>query len=294
MRISNLVFVLATATVSTLAVSSSTAASDNVKPFRPMLKSKTKFTVYKNPVALDGYFVQDKSEDSAAVGNAAAEFISKTSRIPVSNIRITSSYTDTASGITHVYLVQTVSGKDVANSVANVNVSKGKVISSSHSFAPLASVHQAAQTVDAMKSDNKGESAKSALKALAKHIGHNLSDSELGQAKVSTVNSIQGGHYLLIEDISGNLSLDGNAIAEQSYIQDAKDQLVPAWRVNIEQTNHWWNAHVSMDGKVLKLTDWYANSESYNVYPKNVNSPNDGPRKIVVDPANKDASPKGW
>ncbi|KAJ2778709.1 hypothetical protein GGI15_004098 [Coemansia interrupta] len=296
MRITNLVFVLATAAVSTLAISSSTGASDGVKPFRPLLKSKPKFTVYKEPVALDGNLLKGKMEDPAAVGIAAAEFISQTSGTPSSNMRVTSAYTDASSGVTHVYLVQTVAGKDVANSVANVNVAKGKVISSSHSFAPIASVHKAEQAAASMQGEDKQEAAKRALAALAKHLGHSLGAADLAQASVSPVDSIHGsnGQYLLIEGITGDLALDGSAVAEQAYVQDAQGRVVPAWRVNVEQTDHWWNAHVAADGTVLKLTDWYARSESYRVYPANVNSPDDGARKLVADPANTKASPKGW
>ncbi|KAJ2697863.1 hypothetical protein FB645_005801 [Coemansia sp. IMI 203386] len=261
------------------------------KPFRPLLKTKSPFTVYKTPVSL----VQgdSKTTDNASIGVAASEFLSKRTGVSTSNMRISSMYTDKSSGITHVYLVQTVNGHDVANSVANVNVSKdNKVVSSGHSFATQDDVNQAEQ-VDT-KSSVDADSAKQALLALAKHIGMDIDDKELSQFSVSAVNSAQSSHSLLIDNVPLRLAISGDAVAERAYIQGADGKVQAAWRINIEQETHWWNAHVGMDGQVLKLVDWYANSESYNVYPKEVNAPSDGARKIVQNPANSKASPKGW
>ncbi|KAJ2487740.1 hypothetical protein EV174_000343 [Coemansia sp. RSA 2320] len=168
--------------------------------------------------------------------------------ISSSNIRVSGAYTDQASAITHVYLVQTIGGADIANAVANVNVDKSyNVISSSHSFASAASLTAAATKDGAgqLKSSDI-DTAKDALSVLALHIGVPLSQSEID--------------------------------ASTPVVQD-----------------HWWNAHIDIETqKVISLSDWYAQSESYFVYDKNTLSPADGSRVLVVDPANKSASPNGW
>ncbi|KAI8321896.1 extracellular metallo proteinase 4 [Martensiomyces pterosporus] len=45
---------------------------------------------------------------------------------------------------------------------------------------------------------------------------------------------------------------------------------------------------------IPSINDWVSNSESYNVYPRNVDTPDEGSRQLVSDPANTSASPKGW
>ncbi|KAJ2883125.1 hypothetical protein FB639_002238, partial [Coemansia asiatica] len=240
-----------------------------------------------------------KADNDASIGMAAAKFLSQSTEISLSNMRISSMYTDKASGITHVYFVQTVNGHDIANAVANVNVFKdNKVVSSSHSFATQAAVHQAAQQESSMKfpsdNNNNADSAKQALKVLAEHIGIGIVDSELSKTTMSAVNSLQGIPGFVIENIPERVAYSGSAVAERAFIQDSDGQLQAVWRINIEQETHWWNAHISMNGKVLKLVDWYANSETYNVYPKEVNAPSDGPRKMVSNPSFSKASPKGW
>ncbi|KAJ2718913.1 hypothetical protein GGI07_005526 [Coemansia sp. Benny D115] len=287
------------------------AAPSPGKPFHPVLKgtaSKSGFTVYEKPVALTntnggklvGADAGQQSESSNALGQAAVNFISDVSGTPSQNIRISSQYTDKNSGITHVYMVQSIGGVDVANGIANVNLGSDGVISSGHSFAPATSVQKLAAIKDpfgawAKDSASNVDEIKKALGTLSSFLGHQNQIQKLGEVKLAVVNSLTGGsqHYS-IEGLPTELSLDGLGIAERSYIQSANGDITACWRINLEQENHWWNAHVGLDGKVLKLVDWYANSESYQVYAKEVLSPADGKRTLVVDPADDRSSPKGW
>lgn len=66
------------------------------------------------------------------------------------------------------------------------------------------------------------------------------------------------------------------------------------WDIQCEMEENWYHAHVSAsNGKILGLVDWVSDA-TYNVYPIGVNDPTDGERKLVKDPADKDASPLGW
>ncbi|KAI8326305.1 hypothetical protein GQ54DRAFT_336699 [Martensiomyces pterosporus] len=311
MRSAQIASLLAVA-LSTLCASSSPVSTHaSVKPFHPTLKNKGPFVVYETPVAIhfDEYassaaFVGPASTDGDLnpISTIAVAFLNTMYDIPISNIKVTDAYIDSASGITHVYMVQSIGGVDIANAVANVNIDKDKrIISSSHSFAPAPSILKVASS-----SDNSGDlqarasgdedMAKNALVILATYIGVPLSDADVQDAVASVISSETTGQPIVtIDGLPTDLSPDGTAIADKAFIQQEDGEVVPVWRVNVEQQNHWWNAHIDvLSQKVLSLNDWYANSESYYVYPRNVLSPEDGLRKLVVDPADKTASPQGW
>ncbi|KAJ1764183.1 hypothetical protein LPJ69_002004 [Coemansia sp. RSA 1752] len=277
-----------------------------VKPFRPFLQSKSSFTVYDKPVELQ--VQQSDSESSQLIGTtvsneehaisqAAVSFLSGSCNISTDNIRVTNVYTDSASGITHVYTVQTVNGVDIANSVANINVSKDKsVISSSHSFVVASAIKNAVNHPSFAPETNELDLAKQALVVLAEHLGMPLDDKAANAVTASVVAS-EGNEqpYISLEMVPETLAISGTATAGRTYVQQADGSVVPTWRINVEQQNDWWNAQIDLAAKkVVSLVNWYANSESYYVYPKNVLSPADGSRSMVVDPANTDASPKGW
>ncbi|KAJ2730389.1 hypothetical protein IW152_005290 [Coemansia sp. BCRC 34962] len=269
---------------------------------RPKLVGGQKFTVYDTPIALpigsnaiNPAVPVDNKGKIEIVSTAVIDKLSSENKIPTSNIRITNAYTDAASGITHIYLVQTVDGKDIANSVANVNLdASNRIISLSHSFAPAGSLVSATKVDTA--SLESSDTAKDALSVLASHIGISLTKAELDAATPTTVNSIISGQpQLLVEGLPAAFAIDGTAKVNSEYIQQSDGSVVPVWRVVVEQKDHWWNAHIDLSSqKVISLSDWYAQSESYFVYAKDTLSPADGSRKMVVDPAYVNASPKGW
>ncbi|KAJ2822085.1 hypothetical protein FBU31_004696 [Coemansia sp. 'formosensis'] len=277
-------------------------AHSSYMAIRPKLVGGQKFTVFETPIplpidssAINPAVPVDAKAKVEIVSSAIVGLLSTECKIPASNIRVTSAYTDAASGITHIYLVQTIDGKDIANSVANVNVdANNHVISSSHSFAPAASLVSAAKIgTHGLESSN---TAKDALSLLATHIGISLTKTELDAATSATINSIVGGEpQLLVESLPAAFAIDGTAKVNREYIQQGDGSVVPVWRVVVEQKDHWWNAHIDVSGqKVVSLSDWYAQSESYFVYAKDTLSPADGSRVMVVDPAFTSASPKGW
>ena len=58
--------------------------------------------------------------------------------------------------------------------------------------------------------------------------------------------------------------------------------------------SHWWSLYVdAATGEVLRANDWI-DHDSYNVFGLNLESPSDGARSIVNDPADATASPFGW
>ncbi|KAJ2464631.1 hypothetical protein GGI03_003111 [Coemansia sp. RSA 2337] len=281
---------------------SASSSSSSSKTIRPKLAGGQQFTIFDTPIPLpiDSSSVNpaipaDTKSKVKIVSSEIVSMLSTECKIPASNIRVTSAYTDAASGITHIYLVQTVDGKDIANSVANVNVdASNRVISSSHSFAPADSLASAAKVGTA--SLESSDAAKDALSILATHIGSSLTKAELDAATSTTVNNVVSGQpQLVVESLPAAFAIDGTAKVSREYIQQSDGSVVPVWRVVVEQKDHWWNAHIDVSSqKVISLSDWYAQSESYFVYAKDTRSPADGSRVMVVDPDYSSASPKGW
>ncbi|MGH7128864.1 MAG: M36 family metallopeptidase, partial [Planctomycetaceae bacterium] len=88
--------------------------------------------------------------------------------------------------------------------------------------------------------------------------------------------------------------------------QPAGDALRLAWNVTIDDAagNHWWDVRVdAVSGELLHRDDWIdaetgaqesANPDEYVVFELPKESPSDGPRTTVVDPALPSASPFGW
>ncbi|KAJ3113988.1 Fungalysin/Thermolysin Extracellular metalloproteinase 5 [Phlyctochytrium bullatum] len=101
-------------------------AGSSGKPFAPILlkavDSETKTVSFKEAVKVAKAFAAEKlannSKDASRIG-----------------LTVTDAYTSDHNGVTHVYLVQTIDGLEVANGVANVHIdAHGRVLSFSSSF----------------------------------------------------------------------------------------------------------------------------------------------------------------
>ncbi|KAJ2771917.1 hypothetical protein IWQ57_001994 [Coemansia nantahalensis] len=278
-------------------------------PFVPLLGNKGALVVPAEPEALPhaggpGAAPQTPQDIAAA----AVQYLSAAHGVPADQLRVTNAYTDAASGMTHVYVVQHAGGVDVANAVANVNVSPdGKVVSSSQSFAAAADVDAAAQKQASLVGSAGGSGgalaeARQALAVLAAHLGTPLSAAE--QSAVGAAAEADGQSFVAdggqpgvaLDGVPERVAVSGAAAASRALVQLADGQLAAAWRVNVEQRDHWWNALVDVgSGRVAALADWYAGAaESYYVFPRSVNTPTDGARQLVAAPASHAASPKGW
>ncbi|ORX64894.1 hypothetical protein DL89DRAFT_271733 [Linderina pennispora] len=272
--------------------------STPAKPFSPALSHRQPFTVYETPLSLNPIASPTAFSSSLAHSDPlllqsmsiAATYLHQKHGIQLDSIHITDAYTDTATGLTHVYMVQTHDGLHVTNAVANVNIDKnGRVISSGHSFThgPLAS-----NNADFSSAALSTDSARAALLALANHIQAPLADTDLGGMAATSFDSSSG---LTVTNLPAHFAIDGTARITSALLQNADGSVSSVWRVNAEQQDHWWTASIDTSShNVLALYDWYSQSESYNVYAKDVLSPEDGKHTLVADPASKDASPKGW
>ncbi|KAJ1943025.1 hypothetical protein FBU59_003029, partial [Linderina macrospora] len=301
-----------TSIVSLLAASLATASAakhyqQDVVTFSPVLKSSGQFNVYDTPVSVT---VDSSAQAASFIGNAkknssvkakadiAVAYLAKNHNIPAENIKVTDAYTDDRSGLTHVYVRQTSGGVDVVNGLANVNIdAQGKIISSSQTFAStdaLSKVKRSNGSLVARAGDDA--SLKNAFKSLNSYVKTALSDSDLSKITIaSTSDFVSGEPHYSITNVPSHAAVDGSATAKKALIQKADGSLAHVWAITLQQDSHWWSAKINQDtGSVESINDWVSNAESYNVYPRTINTPADGKRSIVTSPANSKASPKGW
>ncbi|KAJ1950127.1 hypothetical protein FBU59_000827 [Linderina macrospora] len=243
----------------------STGGHSGIQLFAPSLSTKNAFTVYSNPVKVDspGASLVNSGSLSSNLKSKVAiatAYLTQKHNIPANTMSTTDAYTDETTGVTHVYLRQVIGGAPVANGLANVNIdSQGRVISSGQSFAPsngksLAKRHASSLIARASES----ATLRTAFKGLADYVKTPINDSDLGQVSIAASSGlVQGGSGYVISQVPDSVSSTAT-------------------------------------GKVEAINDWVASLESFNVYPRTINTPADGERSMMVDPANSVASPKGW
>jgi len=216
----------------------------------------------------------------------------------ISHMLVTDRYQDGATGVTHLYLRQEFNGLDVdgANFVVNV-MPDGRIVNVAGGFVPgLRSV-----ATDAQAALSAGTQAiRSAADALARAV------KSLDLAPSAPV--VKGGN-----DVAGFLADQGAAVDRQTvlvdkslsldeiparlhYVPNAQGGVTLAWDfvLRTPDGDHWYDANANAStGELMNTYDWVDHA-TYNVYPRPVESPDDGSRSLVTDPATAAASPYGW
>ncbi len=190
---------------------------------------------------------------------------------------------DASTATTFVYLQQTLNGLDIVNAYANLAVQSNGTISSIYSsFVDTTKMNTSVQRFAEL-------SPESALTALAHHYGW----PNVSGTRVAAISPLAIGQIALIE--APAIAREAVAYAN-AYVPRENGQLEPAWRLNVQPvvSDSWLDASVSqLDGSVLFVADWTADAQ-YEVFAYPKESPSDGPRTRVVDPANSTTSPYGW
>jgi extracellular elastinolytic metalloproteinase len=216
-------------------------------------------------------------------------------------------------GVTHVYLQQRYRGIDVHNGILNVNVLYGsEVLGAGNRFATRIAAAAGAQSARL----SPLEAVRAAAQAL-----------ELGGKQPFAVLDTLGGasRSTLISD--GGVA--SRPIEANLVWYPVAGAVRLAWKLEIEESarSHWWLAFVdATTGALLGKEDLtvedslsgirksiarpaaptssvrargaqsapLADGASYNVFPIPFESPNDGDRQLVTNPADLTASPFGW
>lgn len=232
----------------------------------------------------------------------------------VSELAVSDAYRSPHNGITHVYLEQRIGGLQVRGSAMTVNVtSEGEVLHLASRF--KSDIREAASGAVALDPHD-------ALRRAAEQL-------DLGPVvRVRTLRPAVGSERATV------LSDAGIALspipARLVYQSDADGDLRLAWNLEIEEVSerHWWNVTVdAVTGELLDRIDYVESengaatraavgrprpkkkksapptpkppqraidSSSYRVFPLVLESPNDGGRKLIHNPADALASPWGW
>jgi hypothetical protein len=232
------------------------------------------------------------------------------------DVIVTSSYTSGHNGVTHVYLRQRYRGIDVYGAEANVNIRRdGSVIGGGSSFL--------GNLAAAVRGTAPTNSAVEAVQAAARGVG-------LQVQGVLDVLEVRPGPEQFTILSKGGISAEP-ITARLVYQPVGPAEVLLAWHVEIEELSgaHWWSLTVdAASGELLGEEDYivrdfwgtpvdsaparripeppafsfnfFGNGSrngpkpAYRVFPHPFESPNDGGRKLVVNPSDHLASPFGW
>ena len=234
----------------------------------------------------------DNAEYSPAAKIALAYFAQEYAAEDLAEVRVTDEYTSDHNGVTHVYLRQQLDGEDVVGANANANIKNGRVLYAGSSFV------------------------------------HNLRDSASGLQQLTVEQAIAAALDAVEADrdeLSGKRELKYFAVDDETVRR--------AYNVQVVTDAHWWNLFIDAEnGTVLHQEDWIdsenaghiaastargehahaveavldeqiehvappaqvLDGSSYRVWPIPMESPLDGDRHTVHNPADADASPFGW
>ena len=229
---------------------------------------------------------------------------------------VTDAYTSRNSGITHVYFQQHQGGIAVADARITVNVKpNGDVLLAGGAFVPALGTAQ--------RSASPSLSAEDAIGIAANHLGLTLTESLSVQSRANSAD--RAATYS-----DGGISLSPIPAKLVYHTVNTKDAVL-TWDVEIEEQKHVWTVRVdAATGEVLMQWDQVVHDHwgmpegstlnlapvapmesngplaelasigrigggaSYRVFDSPLESPSNGDRTLVTDPADPIASPLGW
>jgi Fungalysin metallopeptidase (M36)/Calx-beta domain/Fungalysin/Thermolysin Propeptide Motif/FG-GAP-like repeat/FG-GAP repeat len=213
------------------------------------------------------------SANAAKFGATAADFTGSI---------VTSQFLDVKTGITHLYLRQTVNGLEVENANMSVAVNwNGRMVSAGGGYvANLAS--KLPTTVTPISTPL------SAIWNAGDALGLTYTQDPV------LIASPQGIDYKSVIS-APDLSLDA-VTAKLHYIPTADGGATLGWKIIARTTDfdHWYNLTVADGtGAMIAQHDW-VHDASYNVVAAPAESPQDGGFTILNNPQDTTASPFGW
>jgi extracellular elastinolytic metalloproteinase len=195
---------------------------------------------------------------------------------------VTDQYTDSDTGVTHIYLRQRVNGLEVAYADLDVSLtSTGEVIAAGGGF-----VADLADKVPAVVAPPV--SAVDAVKAAAASLGLTpLGDPQIvSQWSDAAQSSVIDAPGVSLDDIPARLQ----------YVPTEDGAATLAWELVIRTPDggHWYDLSVGADvGSVVAQNDW-VDHDTYDVIAPPNESPQDGGFTLQTNPADPTASPFGW
>ncbi|MEL7195195.1 MAG: T9SS-dependent M36 family metallopeptidase [Bacteroidota bacterium] len=229
----------------------------------------------------------------------------------VQGYTITDQFLSKHNGVTHLHVRQAYQGIEVYNGVANFAIKNGAI------------VHMA----DRLESD-LAQRANATQPSLTPAQAINAAAQELGMS-MPTGLTLQGqkGSYRYFFN-TGDISLEDIPV-QLMYLPGPEGELSLVWDLSIypKHAQNWWSVRVdALTGKLLDKLDWVihcafpshpavphahsdasdeiaafgmrptqtASNAQYSVFDFKTESPNHGPRSLIIDPSDETASPYGW
>lgn len=241
-------------------------------------------------VALAASPVFAKPKDGKRLGQRNAVRIAiKHLGVKPSTVRVTDLYKSAHNGVTHVYLRQISDGMDIAGADATVNVQDGVVVYSGSRFIDDPQDVSGDQLLDAGAASNIASNAVRADGA------------EIVKGPDLLYLALDDGTARLVYDIQittprhwWNISVDAEngQILQRYDLVDSENQGQIAARTARNEDAH--IAEALVEAETILPPEQVDDGSSYNVYALPLESPNDGDRSIVANPADATASPFGW
>ena len=242
-------------------------------------------------LSLVGAPVAAEREDLSPAAAVAVEHLEKElGAAALADVEVTDEYTSQHNGVTHVYLRQRVDGLPVSGAVATVNVKDGLVVYSGHRFltdaatqatgtqtlSPNAALIAAVRAVGAPAGAARGKPS----------LTYRVTDD--GAARLSyNLEVTHDDHWWNVFVDAG----DGSLVDKEDFVDWHSDPASIA--ASTARSEHSHSVKTALGDAILP-PERVEDGSSYNVYPMPLESPLDGPREIVENPADATASPFGW
>lgn len=231
----------------------------------------------------------------------------------VTNWRITSEHTSKQTGVHHIYISQEYNGIQIHGATAVFAIKGNKVF----------------LTGNRLISNISDKTPSAAAKLTNEQAIYAAADRLNLQAPLNLIRLENKNSETAVFSADG-LSLEPIPVRAMYVVEG--DQLTLAWDLSIYEisTDHWWEVRVNaIDGSLINKNDWVVSctfnhdhssalcaskteklssipsylmpspppppaTDQYNVFELPLESPNHGPRTLVVGPSDPVASPFGW
>ncbi len=232
----------------------------------------------------------ESTDRSAAAQVAVAHLAESFPAADLEGVIVTDEYTSDHNGVTHVYLQQTHNGTKVSGAVATVNVQKGVAVYSGQRF-----IRDLAKHVAAQQTLTTQQAIDVAVRNVAAEAGAVRGTPVLVYRKLSNGTArLSYNAQVVSEDHWWNIFVDaenGSVVAKENFVDQHQDNASIAART--VRPEHAHAVKPALRNQILPPQQ-VDDGSSYNVFPMPLESPLDGPRSVVSNPASATASPFGW
>jgi uncharacterized membrane protein YkoI len=223
-------------------------------------------------------------EAQIAVEHLAAEF----SASDLDGVIVTDEYTSDHNGVTHVYLQQAHDGVPVEGAVATVNVQRGAVIFAGDRF--IRGLNDNVSGAQVLSASEAEEAAADDAEGAETHAEPDPRYRALrdGRARLAYKVEVETDHdwgFVYVDAATGEV------LVEESFV-DHHDS--PAHiAAGTARPEHADQVRAALAAPILP-PETVADGSSYRVFAMPLESPLDGDRTVVENPADAVASPFGW